>query len=71
MITLTYDCACGKENFVNLGTSHKDVKDLNVHRIVCPSCGKIHEVGTDDMSLRDKSQAEIDANMPVSTIGWM
>ncbi len=70
MMTLIYDCPCGNEDFVNHGTSHKDGKDPDVYRIVCTSCGETHDVGFEEMFLKEKSQAEIDAHMPVTTFDW-
>lgn len=63
--------SCGKENLVNLGTSHKDGKDPDVYRIVCKSCGRINNVGVEDMSLRRKSRTEVDAHAPVSAFSWV
>jgi hypothetical protein len=70
MSIVIYACDCGKEIPVDLGRSHKDQKDPNVYRIVCKSCGKINDVGIDDMSLREKTRAEIKANTPVTTFSW-
>jgi sarcosine oxidase delta subunit len=70
---LCSDCPeCHREIFVNLGASHSAASrpEDALYRIHCDACGRYFDVHRDELSPREKTEAEIEARQPVTTFAW-
>jgi hypothetical protein len=58
---------CGKDHVI--GAFHKDPKHPGVYMITC--CSGSHEVISEDLIVREKSDAEIAVLGPVTSGSWV
>jgi hypothetical protein len=65
---LCFDCpACGKEHVI--GENHKDVQRPGIYTVAC--CSRSYRVTIDDITLREKSGAELATLGPVDSNSWV